>query len=298
MNRTWSDFLAPLRLVLLSLGLAVVWIVVSFFVGTDSAHADEAQSRSLLGGVVSGAVNTVDDQLTDAATAPLEGLTPAVTAPLEKRTDTATVPVEEAAAAVPVARTALSTVAEVVKAQPVPRLVAPVVETVDAVVEPVATVTGTDPVIELVDDVLVEVTAPEPGVAPIPPGVEVPTVVVQGGHTTVARADLAERTAPVSATISSWATELNSGLSVSPAASIRPYPDPVPRGPAENDHSALLSTPAISGGATAGGLAGPHSAAVLSSPFSLALISGALLSRAENDALPSFLPLELSSTPD
>jgi hypothetical protein len=65
MYRTRSDFLAPVRLLLLSLGVVGVWIVISFFVGTNSAHADEGDSR--FGSAVAGVVNMAGDPRTDAA---------------------------------------------------------------------------------------------------------------------------------------------------------------------------------------------------------------------------------------
>jgi hypothetical protein len=54
--------LAPVRLILLSHGLAAAWIVISFFVGTNSAHADEGDARSLVGAAVSDVVASAISQ--------------------------------------------------------------------------------------------------------------------------------------------------------------------------------------------------------------------------------------------
>lgn len=357
MDGTRSDFLAPVRLLLLSLGLAAVWIVISLVVAANSAHADEADSRSLLGGAVSGVASAAVTPLTDATNALDSQVAAAAPAVRSTVATVATVaPVAQAVASKPVSSTvapvaaAVDTVvapvvAPVAKVAPVVAPVAtPVLATVDHVVDalpvsdrlpqvsdllgeaPIADVTA--PVTALVDDVLVGVTAPATdGVLPTLPSLpsvpglpsldalagSVPPASLDASPTSsvsfeafVAKGDRATYALAASglaastfsaATIRSWAASLNSGLGVSPAASARPHPDSVPRGPAENGSSALPSAPPASG-AAAGGPAGPPSAAELAPSFSMALISGALLSRAENDVLPSPLALELSSTPD
>ncbi|MET0933165.1 MAG: hypothetical protein ABWX56_05590 [Mycetocola sp.] len=355
MNRTRSDFFAPARLILLALGFAAVWIVISLFVGTNSAHADEAESRSLLGSVVSGVVSTVEIHTVktppaDASPAPDSPLTEVVTA---KPISRVVSPVAETVDAViaPAIRASVSPVITAVApvVTPVVTEVAPIVTPVDSTVDhvvdalpvsdrlpdvsrllgdtPTADVTG--PVTALVDDALVGVTAPAtdsdsptsrllPFVpegpafgSPTAPELDAsPSTAVSIDALEGATAEdsafaavgagaesFASSRTKTSATISMWAADLNSGLDVGSASSARPHPDRVPRGPAENGSSALPSTPAASGAASTGGPTGPPSAEAASF-FTVALLSGGLLSRAENDALPSSLALKLSSTPD
>ncbi|WP_411719925.1 hypothetical protein [Mycetocola sp.] len=280
MNRTRSDSLAPVRLLLLSLGLAAVWIVISFFVGTDSAHADEADSRSLLG-------STFSDVLSAAGTATPVTASPAV-----------------AVVVVPAVR---SVVVEAASATPVVAVITPVLAPVVAVDTPVHTpvVAVVTPVVAPVAAVVTPVTGSVGPVADSPtldgestPGVSADLAGIAEGDGMIPLLPVAERvSASPSTSISAWVADLHSGLGVNPAAQARTYPDPVPRGPAKNGTAALPSVLAATGG-TSGGPTGPSAAAELSSLVSLALVSGALLSRAENDTLPAPLPLELSTTPD
>ena len=99
-------------------------------------------------------------------------------------------------------------------------------------------------------------------------------------------------------TSSQWAANLNSRTGASSAASVRAYPDPVPQGPAENGHAAPPSPSGTSNSAASGGPSGSSVAADYSSASASVLITGALLSHAENDALPLSVARDLSSTPD
>ncbi|GHD43621.1 hypothetical protein D9V29_13830 [Mycetocola manganoxydans] len=362
MDHTRSTTHAPVRLLLYSFGLAAVWIVISLFVGTNSAHADDDDSRSRLGSVVSGAAKAVGKQLSSVTTVTDSVIsdiaTPVVEKVVEPLADVVP-PVKKVVAVVPAVT---SPVAEVVDSKPVTTIVSPITSTVDAVVAPVVSpiASGVD---RLLDDVpvvnhlpkvsslvgdapLTDVTAPLTGaiddvvsdattpvtdvVAALPstpslpaypglPGLpNDPAAPVSSAPTDASpTVDPSDPPATTPATVElrsnhpsspalpahdaqSWADHINSGMGASPAASTRPHPDPVPRGPAENGDPALPSTPAASSssGAAAGGPTGPSAVAELMSSAIPALISGALLSRAENDVLPSTLVLELSSTPD
>ncbi|MBG6237788.1 hypothetical protein IWX78_000731 [Mycetocola sp. CAN_C7] len=302
---------SALRLLLASLGLALVWLVLSFVVGTGSAHAEGRDSRSPAGGVVSDAVGTgvvnkvvrpVVEPVADVAPAPVTKVLPAVT----------------------------STVSAVVDAKPVNSIVTPVAEVVDEVVvktassvpmvkdlpvvpdilgdSPVGDITG--PITGVVDDVLIDVGGIDVGsetgsdselpAVPDLPGLPGGILDPAPSDADVVGSDTAA-IAPVfslDTMMSSWAATSSVRADGSSAASAQPHPDPVPRGPADNGFSVPPSPSGTSTGAASAGSAGSAVAAWNSSVGVPALLAGALLSHAENDALPSAWVRDLSSTPD
>lgn len=308
MNHSRSDLLTPARLIVASLGLALVWLVLGFVFGSDSARADDRDS--LLGGVVSSVIDTVD-----VVEAPVADVAPAVT-PV---TDAVSAPVRTVTAVVPATQPVIDAV---VAPKPVSRIASPAAETVDEVVAALPVVDqlpivsdvlgdspisdATTPVTGIVDDVLSDVVETTTDTVPALPGQlpDLGSVPAVGGLATVMTASVTAATVTTAsvtaaATTMSWAANLNFRADASPAASARStHPDPVPRGPADDGTSAPPSPSGASAGAASPGPVGSASAADTTSSSLRALISGAALSHTENDALPSSLARDLSSTPD
>lgn len=300
-----------LRLLLASVGLAIVWVLASWVMASDSASADE--NDGLLGSALSGVVSVVE--------APLGAVThstgSAVSTVVGTVTDVAPAPVDRVISVVP---KAVGTVDAVVQAKPVAAIVAPIAQIVDPVVAAVpvvSTLVGSTPVADivapvanLVDDSLGNVVVTRAVALPLPdatvslPDVVAPTVANDPATRVTAEADVeAEAVAPARAeavpfSATNWATSLSTtATTLGSVVLAETTPGAAPQLPLGD--STLPVAPSASGSVTSsGGPAGAGLVATLAGTETAAPLSGSLFSRAGDDIIPSSPARNHDSSPD
>jgi hypothetical protein len=286
-----------LRLLLVSVGLAIVWVLAGWVMAPDSARADE--NDGLLGGVVGDVVSAVD--------APLGAVThsagSAVSTVVDSVTEVTPKPVDQA--------------------RPVTAIVAPVAEVVDPIVATVPVVSDlvgstpvadvATPVANVIEDSLGDVVGSPGAALPLPDGaLPLPGegVLGAGDQSVVAElpADAAAAAAlDVAAGLSSvtgslsaadWAASLPVAATAGGSAFLEQHaPATAPRSPLGD--VPLPAAPGASGTASSSG--GPAGAGLLAIPAgseTAAPLSAALLIRAGDDTIPSTPARDLGSTPD
>jgi hypothetical protein len=310
-----------LRLLFASMGLALLWVLASWVMAPDSARADD--NDGLLGGVVGGVVNAVDAPLgavTQSAGATVSTVVNTVAAATPK-------PVDSVVAVVP---RVVETVDAVVSAKPVTAIVTRVAQVVDPIVAAVpivSNVVGSTPVQDVVAPVATVVedsfgdvvgtpgaALPLPGL-PLPDGTLTDGVVpgagdsgdtpdlsagVSTGVASTADVAAAHTTTAVTFDAAGWAASLSAPTSLPGSTSVAVDPaTPLTAPLLPVGDAPLPAAPGPSGSASSsGGPAGAGLVATLAGTETAALLSGALLARAGDEATPSSLARDLSSTPD
>ncbi|MET0886966.1 MAG: hypothetical protein ABWX92_11000 [Mycetocola sp.] len=302
-----SHALRAARLLALAGLAALLWFVLSLFLGSSSASADEPSPLDPLGSVVGSVTEPLVSTVAPVVSAPVQAVAPVVqaVAPVAAQAITAVVPAPVAAAVAPVAAPVAAVVSTVTT--PVTTAIAPITAPLDPlvsavvtplapsvaqIVEPLAPIVSpvVDPLLPTVGSLLDQVAEPVFGPAPQSDGAAV------GVAVSVPTTDATPTTTAAGAAL----RLTSSGYPATSAGLIVPATTNAPVGaPGLPVDGPLPAAPTALSGSAAGSAAGGTAASAdVARVFSLAAAWGASVTTRFDDELPSSPTFPSDTTPD